>query len=256
MAIPTRPEPPRINTRDPAISMSLWLLRGCFGVPEVLQLQRAQAAPAAGSQVTQLDGAEAPSHEPLNGVADLLHHAANLAFAALAKDKLDQKEVIANLLQELRRYRAGKPVFEADSGFEPLKRARIWLAVDLDEILLGRPVPRVKEAIGRISVIGEEKQAFALAVQPTHVKEMVELRREEMIDSSSAARVVARGYIAARLVECDPLDLVEVHTPAVDLHLVQSGGDALAELGGAPVHGDPALADEVLATTARRPVSY
>ena len=61
-------------------------------------------------------------------------------------------------------------------------------------------MPRMNEALGKVAVVGEKNESFALGIEPANVKQPREFRRKQIEDRVARMRIAAGGDEAGRLV--------------------------------------------------------
>src|SRR6478736_2950687 len=105
-----------------------------------------------------------------------------------------------------------------DTFLQLFKLLRFWRTGDADEICLFDAVARMSEAIGKLAVIGDENQAFAGAIEPTHGEDAF-FSRNQINNTGSAAGVMIGGHYANGLVDSkiQPLRLTNRFSIDADL---------------------------------------
>jgi hypothetical protein len=179
-------------------------------------------------------------------VAERGQHAPDLAVLTLVEHHLEHG---ALLVLRADRHPLGMHLgfSEADATSESVEQFLAGHAGDLHEVLLLDAVSRMGEEVCEPTVVGEEDQPLAHAVEPAN-REQPLLAGHEVDDTGSPRRIGVGGHHADRLVEHvdDPL---RVGQPlAVDTNLLSARIDAGAERGHhLPVNLDAARRDQFLA---------
>ena len=184
--------------------------------------------------------------EAFHVVADFVKHPANLAV-----DSLTQNDPQSSGLERVNPFQAGTLAVERHA-FEELRRERrIPRTVNRDFVFLLDFVTRVGEALREIAVVGEEKKAFGLGVEPANVEKPRQMRREQVEDGIARVRIASGGDESGRLMEHEVEPALGVDQFAIDLDVVAVAG-VDAEIGAdLAVDRNPAGRDQFIAMPPR-----
>jgi hypothetical protein len=154
----------------------------------------------------QNEGAVADAANLLDEVADLLKHFAQLSVAALDKDDFVPGIVaLANLADAGRRgadfVRTRLAALDGDASAELVKLGLGGNAGDLDEIGLLHSRGGAGEAVGELTVVGDQQQPLAHVVQAADGVEALPHLVEELHHRGPAFGVLDGGHEASGLVE-------------------------------------------------------
>src|SRR2546421_9259045 len=86
------------------------------------------------------------------------------------------------------------------------------------------------ETLGKIAIIGEEKQSFGLRVEPADVEQAWQMRREQIEDRIARIRIGSRRNETGRLMQHDVEPALAVDKFAIDFDVVALRG-LRAEVG-------------------------
>ena len=105
----------------------------------------------------------------------------------------------------------------------------------------------MKEAIGKLPVVGKQKKSFGVIVQPADRKNPYAEVGEKIQDCPAALWIGSGGYAVAGFIEGqnNPLRL-EKNGLFIEAHAVPQRIDAAAEFGLLTVNLNPALPDQLL----------
>ena len=129
-----------------------------------------------------------------------------------------------------------------------LRTSSSTLSGDLDVVDLFHAVPRMREAVGQLAVVGHQDQAFARHVEPADAVGSRGVGRQHVDDPRPAGGIPRRADDALRLVyrEVDRLGVWQDF--AVDADFLFMRVDADAELGDhLAVDFDAAIEDQLFA---------
>jgi len=134
---------------------------------------------------------------------------------------------------------------------ELLDHARRWEAVDEHLVLLLELVARVGDAVDQVSVVAEQEEAGAVAIEPASRDDS--LRYLDQVEHRPPASLVASGRdVADRFVEDEVAPPLRSQRPAVDPDVLSLRIDAHAHLADhCPVHRDPARSNQLFRFAAR-----
>ena len=179
-------------------------------------LRSSGVAPRAGRQTRHGPVADAPPDQPQRGVVDRGGHAADLAVAAFADRYLQPAIGDARADPDRRHARpevgggdpldvgAGRAILQQDAAPQPIERVLAGIALDLHEIGLGQLELRVRDPRLEATVVGQQQQPFAIAVEPPR---RIDARHiDELRQRRARARTVHVGELAedvVRFVEQD-----------------------------------------------------
>jgi len=200
----------------------------------------------AAGKIAQPQSANPNAHELFHFVADFIKHPSNLAIDSLAKKDA----------QSCR--------FDGMHGFDPRTlsvehyalmqfrgKSRVPGAIESHLIFLFDFVARMGQALRQMAVIGEEKEAFGLGVEPADVEETRQVRREEMEDCIARIRIAPRGDETRRFMQHDVEPALTVDEFAAHFDVVAFRG-LRAEIGAnAAIDGYAASGDQLITVTSR-----
>jgi hypothetical protein len=110
----------------------------------------------------------------------------------------------------------------------------------------------MKEAIGKLPVIGEQKKSFGVVVEAADRKNPYAEIGEKIQDSPAAPGIGCGGYATGGLIEGENNALgLERNGLSVEANAVRQRIDAAAEFGPLTVHLNPALPDQFLGGASR-----
>ena len=136
-------------------------------------------------------------------------------------------------------------LFKPDTGLELFYRVFVRMSLYFYIIYLRYSIPGMKEAIGKFSIIGEQKKSFRVVVEPAHGKNPCSKVGKKIEDSPAALGIGCGGYAASGLIEGEKNDLcAESDGLAVQANAVFHRIDAEADFGLPAVHFHPALPDQ------------
>ena len=177
-------------------------------------------------------------------VADGLTHPPHLAVAALVQDELETRWAEQ---PDTRRRR--DPVVELDAACQPACDGVRGPSLDVGDIGLLDPVPRMREAMRQLPVVREEQDTGRVRVEATDGCD-ASRRSHERDHRRTPLRITNRRHDTGGLVQDEVSQRLCRDAPAVDLDDVRAG-DRGVELAGGPVHPHPAGPDEIVGSTAR-----
>ena len=136
-------------------------------------------------------------------------------------------------------------LLDPDTGPELFYRFFVRMSLYFYIIYLRYSIAGMKEAIGKLPVIGEQKKSFGVVVEPAHGKNPYSEIGEKIQDSPAALGIGCGGYAAAGLIEGEKnLLCLESNGLTVQANAVLQRIDAAAELGLLAVYFHPALPDQ------------
>ena len=141
-----------------------------------------QLAPLAGCQVAKLDRADGNSHQAQRGETDGRGHSPDLAVASLAKSQPEPGggHVFAEAdwhrtvgqggsgFQQLNLGRARRSISEDNTTTQRFQGCRTGNSLHLHKVGSGVLESRVGQAMGQGTVVGEQKQPFAITIEPAN----------------------------------------------------------------------------------------
>jgi hypothetical protein len=146
----------------------------------------------------ELEESDPNAHQPLHLIAEPIEHQPDLALQSLLQNHvhlLRSRSPSALCL--------GK-TFGCQHALRQLcQRGGIHGFIQSDLILLLHTLTRMREALGEITAIGEQDETFALFIQPTHVMELLILRRQKIINRSAVMGITACAKVTLWLMERD-----------------------------------------------------
>jgi hypothetical protein len=179
---------------------------------------------------------EANRHPPQfeDRVANRVEHAADLLVASFKKGDT-VPGVGGALFDQFDLGRSGAGTFEDDPPLKLEDLLMAGLALDLDLIDLGDTFRSVGDQLGKVPIVGEEEEAFALEIETTDGVDLIPKGTQEIDDERALAGIGSTAEESLRLVEKE-IDLLLPFEPRIDefavhLDMVALGVDLRAELG-------------------------
>jgi hypothetical protein len=178
-------------------------------------------------------------------VSDRQAHAFDLAVPTLVQGN-SQPCGIRQFPDDFNFGRGRYALVDPDTGPELFYRFFVRMSLYFYIIYLRYSIPGMKEAIGELSIIGEQKKSFRVVVKPAHGKNACSKIGEIIQDSPAALGIGCGGYAASGLIEGDKNFLcAESDGLAVQANAVFQRIDAEAEFGLPAVYFHPALPDQL-----------
>lgn len=134
-------------------------------------------------------------------MSDGFAHPADFAVSAFGESDLDPGMAAFGHAEAFDMEGVGRSVVEGDAEHQAFEGIGFGVAGEFGEVGARDLVGGVKESIGEIAVVGEEKQAFGFVIEATDGIDPFGDLWEEIEDGGTAEIVVAGGDISARLVE-------------------------------------------------------
>jgi hypothetical protein len=177
-------------------------------------------------------------------VSDRQAHAFDLAVPTLVQSN-SQPGGIRQFPNDFNFGRGRYALLDPDTGPELFYRFFVRMSLYFYIIYFGYAIARMKEAIGKLSIIGEQKKSFCVVVEPAHGKNPCSKIGEKIQDSPAALGIGCGGYAAAGLIEGEKNPLC-LHTNGITVqaNAVFQSIDAEAEFGLLAVYFHPALPDQ------------
>jgi hypothetical protein len=197
-------------------------------------------------QLTENYGPHSGAYQPLNGKVDGIKQSAYETVATFGHLDLDQQPFAYSIENpELGRGRHAVGQFHPTAK-EPPDSSRKGPG-HFGEIRLRHAMGRMRQAVGQIPVISEEKQSLGVGVEPAHVEESLGPVLQDVSHAGSSLRVAQRGEHPPRFVQGE-IDAVRIrddpHPIDVDYRGVGVHSRAQRIDDGA-INGYSALADEL-----------
>ena len=193
---------------------------------------------------------DSDSNQPLHRMADGIAHPADLAIAAFVdRDAQDAGRRLRDLGWR------GHAVVELDSVAQSAHRASGDIALHIDQIFLLDAVARVRQPVGKVTVVGQQQQSLSRRVETAYGIH-TRLGGHQLHDCWATLRIVGGAHDARRLIE-QQIDhsWLDADRNAVDLNAIVFHIDAAAEHRDFAVHRDAFGCDHVLAHAAAAPTS-
>jgi hypothetical protein len=177
-------------------------------------------------------------------VSDRQAHAFDLAVPTLVQGN-PQPGGIGQFPNDFNFGRGRYAFLNPDTEPELFYRFFVRMSLYFYIIYLRYSIPGMKEAIGKFSIIGEQKKSFRVVVEPAHGKNPCSKVGKKIEDSPAALGIGCGGYAASGLIEGEKNDLcAESDGLAVQANAVFHRIDAEADFGLPAVHFHPALPDQ------------
>ena len=209
-----------------------------------------QEAPLAVAEPVQAQTADAHALQRDHRVPELREHAADLAVLALAQRHLQERAVLADLLElelharrrPLRQPHATARLVEVLFGQSPANEHRVQLA---------DAVARMRHLEREAAVVGDQDQPFAVHVEAPDREDATADRRQQIDDALLLLVARVRAHDTLRLVEQHVDRLFRLQPGAIEAHVVLLRIDAHAELGDElAIDLDTAAADQLVGVAA------
>ena len=186
-------------------------------------------------------------HQFADAVPKAGEHAADLPVAAFADGDLDQRPVPV-ALQEVDLGGAGAALGQVNAMGQPPHGLAAYLADDGGQVRLGHLEPRVRQALGKVAVVGHQQGAARVGIEPAHREEARPRMLHEVDGPLAAGGIVVGADDARRLVEEPVLRPLLVDAVAVEADVLRLGVGLGPEFGdGLPVDRHAARQDDLLA---------
>ncbi len=220
------------------------------GLVKLRQFSRRQVSPRSLGNSLKAQRAQSHPSQTLHWDPDRVHHPAHHVVEPLV-DHDAQNQPFPRLTQNAELVRHDPAPVNGDALTHACQRPVVGSAQGEDVILLVQPVAGVHDPVGNVPVVGEQKKAFCVPVQPPH--RIDTLRYVNQIHHGPpAALVTGRGDVPGWLVEEDRTRSLRPEQPAVNANLSPQRVDLGAKFGHRlTVYGDPSGADQLLGRTAR-----
>jgi hypothetical protein len=206
------------------------------------------------AQFAELEWSEGDPDQPVDGQAQMLEDALDLAVLAFAQSH--RQPAIGALLAVERGFDPGiaNPL-DGDAFGKAVEDCLIGFAIGAHAIAPEPAGGRQFQNAGEASIIGQQQQAFGVNVEPADAQKPWCLRRMQMQkieDGGAAFRVLMRGDEAARLVEeKKPCALPLGQGLAIDADFIGGTDRHRRARQCFAIDGDAALRDPVLGIAAR-----
>ena len=135
-------------------------------------------------QIAEAELADPRANEPLHFVSDLVKHPANLAVNALSQDDSQ-----SDRLDRMDSVQPRALTVEHDSLEEFRRESRIPGTIESDLVFLLDLVTGMGQALREVAVVGQEKEALGLGIEPADVKEARQMRGEQIEDGVPSLRI-------------------------------------------------------------------
>jgi hypothetical protein len=184
-------------------------------------------------------------------VSDRQAHAFDLAVPTLVQGN-PQPGGIGQFPNDFNFGRGRYAFLNPDTEPELFYRFFVRMSLYFYIIYLRYSIPGMKEAIGKFSIIGEQKKSFRVVVEPAHGKNPCSEIGQKIQDSPAAPGIGCGGYATGGLIEGENNALrLERNRLSVEANAVRQRIDAAAEFGPLTVHLNPALPDQFLGGASR-----
>ena len=198
-------------------------------------------------QIAEPHGPDGDPLEPLHFVADAGQQAADFAVAAFVEHHFQDRRPLPPALDS-HMLHVGEAFGQVDAAVKLREHFLLDLPGDLDVVNLFDAVPRMREAVGQLAVVGDEDQPFARHIEPADAKHARRIRRQQIGHARPAGRIARRGNDAGRLVDGEVHQLRLRQHFAIDANFLLQRIDARAQLGDdLPIDFDAAFANQLFA---------
>lgn len=150
-----------------------------------------QASRMPGTQIGVPDWADCSAYQTLRRMTDDVEHPSDFAIPTFNHDDLDQRSVLARLIDEAGRQSTRRTVLQIDAAGQSAQGPVGGNADNEGGVRLGDPVARVGNPVGEITVVGDEDQAFGVRIEPPHRVEA--LVTVDEVDHRASSMGIAGG---------------------------------------------------------------
>jgi hypothetical protein len=209
-----------------------------------------ERARGAGRETGEAEGTDAEPDQAEHGVPEARESASQLSATAFVQHDAKACALRSRPAGDVDPRGGGGATagLEGKPGGEAPQRVGGGATAHGDEILLLAAERRVLQSLGERPVVGEEHEAFGVAVETADREETSpsRLAGEEVEHGGAALGVPPRRDDARRLVEQPVGPGLAQDLPAVELDAVALGIGGFAEAGDAPVHAHAPCAKQIL----------
>ena len=184
--------------------------------------------------------------------------AADLPLLALGHDHLEDG-LVALAIHHAHGAGGGLFAFDEQAARPALDRPGRWCTFDRHQIRLGMAKTRMRELIGKLAIVGQHHQAFAVRIQPADGEQMLGMRHQVEHRTALIAFVrLAGGEHVLRLVdgEIQLRQLIEAQLLAIHLDHVHIRVGLCPQCDDFAVNAHPALFDQLLCCAARGDIGH
>lgn len=198
-------------------------------------------------QLAEPDGSYGDSTQLLHLMADAGEKAAHFAVAAFVQNHFEDRRLLLVFL-DAHVFSVGISFGQVDASVELGEYGTLNAAGHLHLINLFDTMPRMRETVGKFTVVGDENQAFAVNIKPTYGEHPWRVGRHEVGNAVPAGRVAGRAHHASRFVDGKIHELLSRECLAVDADFLLLRIDARTKLSdNFAIDFDPPLANELFA---------
>lgn len=196
----------------------------------------------AARQIPESQPADSNSNQLFHFVPNFVKHPSNLAINSLPQDspqscRFDQMHGIYS----------GALAVEHNALMQFRRERRIPGAIERHLIFFFDFVSGMGETLGQVAIVGKQKEAFRLGVEPPDIEETRQMRRQEIEDGIAGVRIASCRNETGRLMQHDVQTALAVDQFATHFDVVAFRG-LRAEVGADPaVDGHAPFRDQLIA---------
>ena len=190
-----------------------------------------QESPASGFQIAPPQGTDAHAHQLADTEAQALEHLAHLAFQPLFQNNAGAARGSAADVLGL-----GIAFRNADSAQKLHQHGIVKILIYRHPVFLFNPAGGVGKGLGQLPFVRHDQEAFGIRIQPSHVIQMAQARRQQVVNSAYGPLGFTAAYVPARLVQQHHNLLHGSHVAAVHLHEILLRHPHSGRINNLPVH--------------------
>jgi hypothetical protein len=195
---------------------------------ELRQLARRQVPPSPDWDAGDGQRTEANSTQPGHRDADALHHPVDDVIDSFEDDELEDQSLRC-LAQDAKLAGDDAMTTDDDAVADALQGLRGWSGQRQNLVLLVKPITRMHDAVGDITVVGQQEDAFRVTIEPANRIDALP-NLDQIHDGPPVSLILGRRDIATWLVQNDIAGTLRPQYFAVDSNLRPLRIDAGAEL--------------------------
>ena len=190
-----------------------------------------QESPASGFQIAPPQGTDAHAYQLADAEAQALEHLAHLALQPLFQNNTGAARGSAADVLGL-----GIAFRNADSAQELHQHGIVKILIYRHPVFLFNPAGGVGKGLGQFPLVRHDQEAFGIGIQPSHVIQMAQARRQQVVNSAYGPLGFTAAYVPARLVQQHHNLLHGSHVTAVHLHEILLRHPHSGRINNLPVH--------------------
>ena len=190
-----------------------------------------QESPASGFQIPPPQGTDAHAHQLADTEAQALEHLAHLAFQPLFQNNAGAARGSAADVLGL-----GIAFRNADSAQKLHQHGIVKILIYRHPVFLFNPAGRVGKGLGQLPFVRHDQEAFGIRIQPSHIIQMAQTRRQQVVNSAYGPLGFTAAYVPARLVQQHYDFFHGGHVATVHLHEILLRHPHSGRINNLPVH--------------------